>query len=284
MNLIIKDVLNSPIKRCISTDSYFPIGLMIKLFKLRDGKENHIFFPDFLYKSINTEFIPGQYIFCDIGVIDFFIKQKKAFVTQNFKELILLDLIYCIKLQVKELILNKKLTIECAYPKDKFNISYIDDNQNENLLKSPNRTTLLYKREKGNSTYCLNSKDCLLIVDYPSISELSNFLLFVIETLNNIVSNNRANGQIKLSDNKLSVLNNNSKKFAEEESYNLYFDSNTDNQNYFPELSHITQQLHTIQSNSIDNPLILILEKSNDSIAFLSNLLKLNKLLYNKYI
>ena len=53
MNNIFKLLFNAPLKRCYVTKSFYPLTLMIRLFKVKNFQNEDVYIPDCMYSRVN---------------------------------------------------------------------------------------------------------------------------------------------------------------------------------------------------------------------------------------
>jgi hypothetical protein len=119
-----KKIYNTPFKKCIITNQFYPMSLMIRivnLFPVTDKNTKAIFLPDSLYCIVKNSFKfflfiqkkPGKYFICNKAIFEKMNKdksfKKKNNLGDNFMSIVLDDLKYSNNAVLKNLIFENKI-------------------------------------------------------------------------------------------------------------------------------------------------------------------------------
>jgi len=119
-----KKLFNTPFKKCIITNQFYPMSLMIRivnLFPVTDKYTKAIFLPDSLYCIVKNSFKfflfkqkkPGKYFICNKAIFEKMNKdksfKKKNNLGDNFMSIVLDDLRYSNNAVLKNLIFENKI-------------------------------------------------------------------------------------------------------------------------------------------------------------------------------
>lgn len=124
-----KKLFNTPFKKCIITDQFYPLSFMIRivnLFALNEKPSKALFIPDSLYCIVKIFYLsllsilkfniqkkPGKYFICNKAIFEKINKdksfKKKNNLGDNFLNIVLKDLKYSNNIVLRNLIFENKV-------------------------------------------------------------------------------------------------------------------------------------------------------------------------------